>query len=138
MHLFRLCLSFDASVASTRNSIREASRYFGTARIIFTAHLVPFFLSTASTTLPKVPWPKSFVILSVQRQPFRLQAHAKEKFHTSFCQFRIGYNYIMAIFIVNFFTIVIVFLALFSMAKVDLGMFFHSHLAQHVRRRLML
>jgi len=67
-----------------------------------------------------------------------LQAYGKENSHTSVRQFRIGNNYIMAIFIVNFFAIVVVLLPLVSMARVDLGIFFHLHLARHGHRRLML
>jgi hypothetical protein len=60
-----LCLSLEASVDKTRNSILLASRYFGTERMTLMAHLVPFRLSQASTTLPKVPWPSNFRIWSV-------------------------------------------------------------------------
>ena len=59
MHLFRFVLSFRERVERTRSSIREASRYFCTERMILTAHLVFFRLSYASTTLPNVPWPRS-------------------------------------------------------------------------------
>src|SRR4051794_15628881 len=65
MHRFWLSLSFDASVERTLSSIREASRYFGTERITLMAHRVPFLLSYASTTLPNVPCPRSFTIVSI-------------------------------------------------------------------------
>ena len=55
MHLFRFSLSLEDSVDRTRNSIRDASRYFCTERMIFTAQRVFFLRSYASTTLPKVP-----------------------------------------------------------------------------------
>jgi hypothetical protein len=64
MHLFRLVLSFSDNVERTRSSMRDASRYFCTERIILTAHFVFLFLSKASTTFPKVPWPKSLTMES--------------------------------------------------------------------------
>jgi hypothetical protein len=68
MHLLRLVLSFDARVDKTRSSILEASLYFWTDRMILTAQRVFFFLSKASTTLPKVPCPSSFTTESGKRQ----------------------------------------------------------------------
>src|SRR2546421_12718336 len=64
IHLFRFVLSFSDNVDRTRSSMRDASRYFCTERIILTAHFVFLFLSKASTTFPKVPWPKSLTMES--------------------------------------------------------------------------
>jgi hypothetical protein len=66
MHLFRLWRSFDARVDNTRNSILDASRYFCTERIIFTAHRVFRWLSYASTTFPNVPCPRSRMMESAK------------------------------------------------------------------------
>lgn len=70
MQRFWLCLSFDANVESTRSSIREASRYLGTERMTLIAHSVFFLRSQAWTTLPKVPWPRSFMIWSARKHQY--------------------------------------------------------------------
>src|SRR2546421_11606088 len=64
IHLFRFVLSFSDNVDRTRSSMRDASRYFCTERIILTAHFVFLFLSKASTTFPNVPWPRSLTMES--------------------------------------------------------------------------
>ena len=53
------------SFCKTRTSILLASRYFGMARIILIATLVLFWVSTASTTFPNVPCPKSRTVRSM-------------------------------------------------------------------------
>ena len=64
IHRFLLVSSLDARVDRTRSSIREASRYFWTDLMIFTAQRVFLCLSYASTTLPNVPWPRRRIIES--------------------------------------------------------------------------
>ena len=68
MHLFRFCRSLWDKVCSTRSSMREASRYFCTDRMILIAHFDLVRLSKASTTLPKVPWPRSLLTWSGNSQ----------------------------------------------------------------------
>ena len=51
----------------TRTSILLASRYFGMARMILIATRLLVSWSTASTTLPNVPWPRSFIVRSSLR-----------------------------------------------------------------------
>ena len=101
MHLFRFVLSLDANVDSTRNSIFDASRYFCTERIIFTAHRTFRCLSYASTTLPKVPWPSKRIIESISCQQV-LSPLSKDNL-TSIRKWRICLDYIMSIIIINFF-----------------------------------
>ena len=55
------------NVSNTRISILLASLYFGTARITLMATLFLVASSRASTTLPNVPWPRSFTILSAHK-----------------------------------------------------------------------
>lgn len=52
------------SFCRTRTSILLASRYFGIARIILMATRLFVSMSTASTTLPNVPWPNSRTVRS--------------------------------------------------------------------------
>ena len=52
----------------TRISMFEASRYFGMARIIFTATFRWLERCVASTTLPKVPWPRRRTMRSGMRE----------------------------------------------------------------------
>ena len=99
IHRLMLCLSLEASVDSTRNSMRLASRYFGTERITLMAHFVPFLLSQASTTLPKVPWPRSFKIWSVQTLAL---VRRKRWMHTSLSEVGLRYYDVVAILVVNF------------------------------------
>lgn len=56
--------SLSLSFWRTRTSILLASRYFGIARMILMATLLLVWVSTASTTLPNVPWPKSRTVRS--------------------------------------------------------------------------
>src|ERR1700761_8804421 len=72
MHLLRLLRSLEASVERTRSSMRLASRYFWTERMILMAQRDFFRRSHASTTLPNVPWPKSLTILSVESARSRI------------------------------------------------------------------
>lgn len=102
MHLFRFCRSLWDRVCSTRSSMREASRYFCTDRMILIAHFVLRRLSKASTTLPKVPWPKSLLTWSANGQhslrmmdPFLTEALTSVPY-----QHVLG-HYIMAVVIVN-------------------------------------
>src|SRR5436305_11893264 len=102
MHLFRLVLSFSDKVERTRSSIRDASRYFCTERIILTAHFVFLFLSKASTTFPKVPWPRSLTMESA------IKGLADENFWifirrllTSVGKIGIWGDNVVAIFVIN-------------------------------------
>jgi hypothetical protein len=100
MHLFRFVLSFNDNVERTRSSMRDASRYFCTERIILTAHFVFLFLSKASTTFPKVPWPRSLTMESaselVDEKPER---HIR--LLTSLRQIGIGGDNVMTVFVVD-------------------------------------
>jgi hypothetical protein len=57
-----------ARVDKTRNSMRLASRYFCTERMILMATSAFLLRSYACTTLPNVPWPRSFTIESVEKE----------------------------------------------------------------------
>ena len=101
MHLFRFVLSFSDNVERTRSSMRDASRYFCTERIILTAHFVFFFLSKASTTFPKVPWPRSRTMESASASADgELERHVT--LLTSLCQIGIWSDDIMTVFVIDF------------------------------------
>ena len=102
MHLFRFCRSLWDKVCSTRNSMREASLYFCTDRMILIAHFVLSRLSKASTTLPKVPWPRSRLTWSANSQhSVRIIESALIAALTSVTYRHILRDYIMAIVVIN-------------------------------------
>jgi hypothetical protein len=100
MHLFRFVLSFSDKVERTRSSMRDASRYFCTERIILTAHFVFLFLSKASTTFPKVPWPRSLTMESADVLVDKTTGKCVILL-TSLCQIGIWGDNVMTVFIIN-------------------------------------
>lgn len=103
IHLLRLCLSLHASVDKTLNSMRLASRYFCTERMILMATSAFLLRSYACTTLPKVPWPRSFTIESAGNGSVLHGSDRVLKLRrlTSLGQVGVVVNNIMSIIIVN-------------------------------------
>jgi hypothetical protein len=118
MQRFWLCLSFDANVDNTLSSIREASRYFGTERMTLIAHRVPFFLSNASTTLPKVPCPSSLRIVSRMIVKLANYTRSNVRARTALCKICVRDNDIVAILIVDLLILHVRFLELISIRVV--------------------
>ena len=102
MHLLRLDWSLHASVESTRNSMREASRYFCTERIILMATSACLLRSQACTTLPNVPWPSSRTIESVEPESERSETRSEAKVLTSLGQVGVFLNNVVSVIIIHF------------------------------------
>jgi hypothetical protein len=80
--------------------MRLASRYFWMARMILIATRLLVSMSTASTTLPNVPWPSKRTVRSGQPdEQVQTDKHGRKKL-TALVYYVIGGDNVMTLFIV--------------------------------------